>query len=366
MPPDSITASTTANPHEAARLASLQRHAIVETPPERAYDDIVRLACAICGTPAAAITLVDRDRQWFKASIGLDHADMPRSESICAVAIRTPRETLEVRDVLADASMPMRPTDLQGELLRFYAGAPVVAVDGHALGTVCVLDRLPRELTPMQREGLEALARQTQHLLELRLCTLEQQGLAHEREVVARKLEHEREDLQRRHDDLKHAASHDPLTGLLNRTALEQLRSRPEAMQRLEVAGYSLAVVDIDLFKRVNDRYGHLLGDRALRAVADVIAACIREGDLAVRFGGEEFLLVLPGTPLSGAYEVAERVRVQMSTVPLPFAITVSVGVAAGDPQVDTPEQVFGRADQALYRAKAGGRNRVVADDSPR
>ncbi|MEP6633794.1 MAG: sensor domain-containing diguanylate cyclase [Luteimonas sp.] len=359
-------ATISSNSAEAARLASLDSYAIVDTPSERAYDDIVRLARVVCDTPVAAMSLVARDRQWFKASVGLGHRETPRSESICALAIRTPHDLFEVSDVLADPDIPMRPVDEFGQPLRFYAGMPIVAADGHALGTVCVLDHLPRTLTDEQRESLRALARQTQYLLELRRYSMQQQRLLEERDAVARKLENDRDDLQRRHDDLKHVANHDPLTGLLNRAALEQLRQRPDAMQRLESGNYTLAVVDIDHFKLVNDRFGHLLGDRALSAVADVIRSCIRQRDLAVRYGGEEFLLVLPATPLAGAFEVAERIRAQMSTLALPFPITVSIGIAAGDPLADTPEQVFDRADQALYRAKAGGRDRVIADSTLR
>ena len=85
----------------------------------------------------------------------------------------------------------------------------------------------------------------------------------------------------------------------------------------------------------------------------------------AVRFGGEEIVVYLPGTALDGASEVASRIRERVAQAPLPFAITVSVGIAAGDPMRDRPEQTFDRADQALYRAKAGGRDRVVIDDTP-
>jgi diguanylate cyclase (GGDEF)-like protein len=359
-------ANERANTHAAGAQASPARHVAVDTPPEGAYDDIVRLACALCDAPAAAITLVERQRHWFKASIGLGIEQSLRGESICALAIASSEPVLEVADVLADPDIPMRPTDQHGKLLRFYAGVPILAADGGPLGTVCVLDHMPRQLTATQREGLEALGRQTRHLLDLHRYAMQQSQLLLERDAIARKLEHDRDDLQRRHDDLKHVASHDPLTGLLNRAALEALRRRPDAMQRLEASGYALAVLDIDHFKQVNDRHGHLLGDRALRATAEAIGACIRQGDVAVRFGGEEFLVVLPATSLAGAFEVAECIRLQMSQVALPFPVTVSVGVAAGDPQVDTPEQVFERADQALYRAKAEGRDRVVADNTPR
>ena len=125
-------------------------------------------------------------------------------------------------------------------------------------------------------------------------------------------------------------------------------------------------LLDIDHFKQVNDRHGHLLGDNALRQAAAAVAAAIRADDVAVRFGGEEFLVVLPSTSLASAAEIAERIRQSVALLALPFTLTLSAGVAAGDPSRDLPEEVFQRADQALYRAKAGGRDRVVVDDTER
>jgi diguanylate cyclase (GGDEF)-like protein len=127
-----------------------------------------------------------------------------------------------------------------------------------------------------------------------------------------------------------------------------------------------LAVLDIDHFKQINDRHGHLFGDRALCAVADAISRAVRSTDVAVRYGGEEFLVVLPNTRLDAASEIAERIRQQVKALPLPVPITVSVGIADGDASRDQPEAVFERADQALYRAKNSGRDRVIADDTPR
>ncbi len=99
--------------------------------------------------------------------------------------------------------------------------------------------------------------------------------------------------------------------------------------------------------------------------MADSVSASVREGDVAVRFGGEEILVVLPQTRLAHAAEVAERVRQHVTRAALPFPLTVSVGIAGGEPGRDVPEAVFERADQALYRAKATGRDRVVVDDTP-
>lgn len=335
-------------------------------PVEAAYQDIVQLAALVCGTSAASLALFEGGEAWFQASQGLASEVAPRSESLCALAMRRGDHIIEIHDLLGDPDVPLRPLGADGEPLRFYAAVPVLGADDASLGTLCVLDPVPRLLTAAQRDGLAALARQVRHLLQLRAEDGQHQRLLQQRDEEARQLVSARDELQRRHDDLEHVASHDPLTGLLNRAALRRLRTQPEALRRIEVAGYAVGVVDIDFFKQVNDRHGHLLGDRALRAVADTITACIRQDDVAVRYGGEEFLLVLPSTSLAGAFEVAERIRVQCLAIALPLALSVSIGLAAGDPALDTPEEVFERADQALYRAKAGGRNRVVADDTLR
>lgn len=353
---------------EVERQAALDRYAIVDTAPEQAFDDIVRLAATLCDVPAAAITLIDHERLWFKAQLGLDQPQLPRAQSLCGHAIDAPGQTLAIHDLASDPHHAKR-RRIGGQPPRFYAGVPLLSPDGHALGVVCVMDLVPRALSPQQLEALELLARQTRHLLELRRYGLEQRRLLSEREARAQRAERARAELQRRHEDLQREARLDPLTGLLNRAALTGLKGDPEAMQRLHEAPYVLAVLDIDHFKQVNDQHGHLLGDRALRAVADAISASIRAGDVAARFGGEEFLVVLPNTRLDGGAEVAERIRQRVLAAGLPFPISVSIGIADGGPErepPELPEAVFERADQALYRAKAGGRNRVIADDTPR
>ncbi|MDQ3205281.1 MAG: sensor domain-containing diguanylate cyclase [Pseudomonadota bacterium] len=350
---------------ERRRQAALDDYQLVDTMPEQAYEDILKLAVMLCEVPAAAISLIDRDRQWFKAQVGLDVEQIPRSESICDMTIRSPGRLLVAEDLTADPRYAHVRLMVRGQRVAFYAGAPLRSPEGHALGTLCVMDTVPRRLTELQLEGVELLARQTQHLFELRRYANEQRHLLLQRELVSQQLEASRADLQRRHDKLKHSASHDPLTGLLNRAALAQLRASGESMALLEASPYTLMLIDVDLFKQVNDRYGHLLGDRALRAVADAVASGIREGDVAVRYGGEEILVVLPGTRVAGAAEVAERIRLRVMQAPLPFPLTVSIGLAGGEPGRDTQEEVFVRADQALYRAKANGRNQVQADDTP-
>jgi diguanylate cyclase (GGDEF)-like protein len=350
---------------EAARLAALQAYAILDTPPEQAFDDIVRLAVTLCGAPAATISLIDRDRVWFKARIGVDQPQVPREHSLCNHAIDAPGRTLVVEDLAADPSAAAGRRRLEGKPPRFYAGVPLLSPDGYALGALSVADVEAHHLTDAQVEGLQLLARQTQHLLELRRLMKEQGRLLTAREQAAKNAEQARAEWQQRHEALRRVASLDPLTGLLNRGAMEELLAEALKVAPDKRLPYSLLLLDIDHFKLVNDRHGHLVGDSVLRAVAQAVLQTIRQGDVAVRYGGEEILIYLPATTLAEATEVAHRIRVAVAEAPLVLPVTVSVGVAAGEPTRDRPEQTFDRADQALYRAKQAGRDRVVADDTP-
>jgi len=348
-----------------AAQALIDRDGVVDAAADPVYDDLALLAATLCDTPASAICLLDRGIPWAKARFGEDFLDSPRAMAISRLALDTPAVTLVIEDVARDPRLRATAVRIDQAPLRFYAGVPLLSPDGYPLGILCVMDTRPRQLTPNQCAGLQALARQIQHLLTLRRHALELERRLSEGHASSLQLEQARAELEQRHQTLQRTAERDQLTGLLNRTALAQLRDNPRAMQKLESAPYSLALLDVDHFKQVNDRHGHLLGDRALRVVADAVTASIRAGDVAVRYGGEEFLIVLPGTGLTAAFEVAHRIRECVAASSLPFPLTVSAGIAAGDPARDRPEQVFDRADQALYQAKASGRDRVIADDTP-
>jgi serine/threonine protein kinase len=153
--------------NEAARMAALARFDILDSDPEREFDDLARLASQVCGTPYALISLVDRDRQWFKARVGVEARETPRSVSLCAHAILG-HDPLVVPDASKDSRFSNNPLVRSGPGFHFYAGAPLVTNDGHAIGTICVLDRKARELDPDQIESLRALSRQVVAQLELR------------------------------------------------------------------------------------------------------------------------------------------------------------------------------------------------------
>jgi len=155
------------HPDEAARLAKLRSYDILDTDREPGFNDIARLAALICETPIAAISLIDRERQWFKAAVGMPVDETTRDLAFCAHTILQ-HEVLQVRDASLDSRFADHPMVLDEPRIRFYAGAPIVTQDGHPLGAVCVIDRVQKTLSDEQRTALEALARLTMMLFELR------------------------------------------------------------------------------------------------------------------------------------------------------------------------------------------------------
>lgn len=168
---------------------------------------------------------------------------------------------------------------------------------------------------------------------------------------------------------LHHLSHHDPLTGLLNRRALEDALQREWQRLRRHQAPFSVVTLDLDHFKRVNDRLGHQAGDLVLQQAGQRFAATARQSDLVARAGGEEFTVLLPGTDLAGARRAAERLlaRLREQPVDLPsqcLPVTASAGVAEACASDADVAAVLARADAALYRAKAQGRDQVVLDTS--
>jgi len=153
--------------NERTRLVALKSFDILDTPSEEVFDEFARLAASIVGTPIALISLVDGNRQWFKAKVGVSVSETPRDGAFCAHAIGS-ADIFMIPDALEDERFVHNPLVTDGPKLRFYAGAPLITAEGQVLGTLCVIDYVPRELTPEQRDALQILSRHVMAQLDLR------------------------------------------------------------------------------------------------------------------------------------------------------------------------------------------------------
>jgi GAF domain-containing protein len=163
---------------ERARQSELDDFRIVDTLEDQAFDDLTRMAASVCGVPIALISLLDRDRQWFKSRVGLQATETPREFAFCEHAIHAPEPVMMVRDATQDERFAANPLVTGDPGIRFYAGAPLVSSGGQRLGTICVIDRVPRELDARQLETLQFLADQVMRKLEERRQALAAGGPA--------------------------------------------------------------------------------------------------------------------------------------------------------------------------------------------
>jgi len=320
--------------NERERLEALPRYEILDTDSERHFDDLTLLASRICQTPIALVSLVDKDRQWFKARVGLSVPETLRDGSFCAHAILQPNLFI-VGDATEDARFTNHPLVANEPRIRFYAGMPLFTSDGHrALGTLCVMDRVPRELNETQKELLEALARQAQALLEF--------GFRLRQE--------------------KHLSRIDSLTGAATRRAFYE--SLEGELSRLKRYGrpLSVAYLDLDNLKRVNDELGHEAGDAVLCAVSATVRKNLRKTDTVGRLGGDEFAILFSEADSDTARAAMNKFNhclleaMRQNQRP----VTFSIGLVTCLKAATSAEGLMKKADELMYEVKKTGKNNIT------
>lgn len=347
MPPAALPTN------ELERLNAVYETELLDTEAEESFDEVARLAAAVCGVPISLVSLIDERRQWYKAKIGMNVNELPRAETICSHTILQ-NELFVVPDTLADQRFTDNPHVQSVPGVRFYAGMPLATASGLNIGTLCVADFSPRLLTDEQQQALRTLAKQTMAQIELR-----KRARDLEAEIVAKlRLQNE---LILANDRLQEMAVTDPLTRLKNRRAFRESLEREIEESRRYTRPLSLLMLDVDNFKKVNDTYGHLTGDEVLRGIALVLAATVRASDLAARYGGEEFAVLMPSTGTEEAVSLGQRICANVAASEIAHLHpTVSIGVATFMPPMFDSGELVSSADEALYRAKHAGKNCVI------
>lgn len=312
-----------------ARIAALHRLDVLDTAVEEPFEKIVTLVRTVLGVPMATVTLVDRDRQWFKARRGLDQSETRRSISFCTHTIQQ-RQPLIVEDAQLDPRFATSPLVVGPPHIRSYAGIPLRTPEGYNVGALCAMDRSVRRFSPADIGILQNFANIVCDELELRVI-----------------------------------AQVDHLTGALTRRGFVEQAEREMARARRYARPSVLVMLDVDHFKRVNDRHGHATGDQVLRQIAEIATMALRPSDVFGRIGGEEFGLLLPETGVDEAFSVTERLRRAIADHPMRLAdggtlhVTASFGVVALSPAFGSFPAWLEGADRMLYAAKADGRNRT-------
>lgn len=306
----SLSPSAPPNFDESRRQQALDALRLVGSLPEPDYDDVVKIAAAICETPIALITLLDRDRQWFKATHGVDGQGTAREHAVCDHAIRQAAPLMEVEDLNADARFADNP-EVAAIGARFYAGAPLVTPEGAAIGTVCVIDRTPRTLNATQRTALEALARLTMHLMQHR-------SGEHDRQV----------------DRILHDA-----IGL-------------ETAASPETAGdYAVVILEVQDLATVERRIGHRLLERELEHLDRELEACLDQarGDSINRVTGSgEFIAVLGAAQCADTMERLDKaIAAAKGRLGVPMLLAHASSRAG-----EATASVFKRAEKALATKK--------------
>lgn len=328
------------------KLANIHAADPFYTPLEERFERITRLAQRALNLPVAAITLVEGDRQWFKSVAGWGISELPLEKSLCREVLTTGKEIV-VGDTLHDLYLMDNPYVRKKPKFRFYAGFPIKDSGGTTVGTFCVMDVKPRKVDDAFRAAHFDLGQMAQ------------------REMFSVELGNAQATLVSKLNRARRQAMFDSLTRIWNRRGGMDMLG--EALKECAGSDRSVGIclADLDHFKKVNDEFGHRVGDHVLRKTASTIVACVRPDDVVCRHGGEEFLVIVRDVDERACLAIAQRIcdgirQMKITSGGKTILTTISIGAAMrGTDETVSPSRLLERADRALYRSKEAGRDRV-------
>lgn len=314
--------------NESVRIDTLRSLNILDTPSEERFDRLTRLAKRLFAVPIALVSLIDVNRQWFKSCIGLDISETPRHISFCGHAILGD-EILIIPDATLDDRFHDNPLVTGEPKIRFYAGFPLAIGNGSKVGTLCLIDHHPRTLSDDEQELLHDLG----HLAEQELAAIQ-------------------------------LATIDELTQISNRRGFKSLATHALNLCKRMNKPASLFFFDLDLFKEINDRYGHAEGDRALIGFSKILQEAFRESDVIGRLGGDEFVALLTNADLTESqliFSRLEQIRKDFNKREARgYDILCSVGTIEFDAnQHQSIDDLLEDGDRLMYKQKQAKRTKV-------
>nr|WP_321458293.1 GGDEF domain-containing protein [uncultured Cohaesibacter sp.] len=327
--------------NERERLSLLRDLNVLDTPSDERFERIVRLAVCHFHMPVCKISLIDYDRNWYKAAIGLKDEECPRKSSICTYAI-TSDQPLIVPDLSKDERFCDLPQVAAGRQFRFYAGAPIILDNGVRVGSLCLMDTVPHH--DFSGEDIRFI---------IDLSNIVAQSLI----MYRNSAEH-----------LQEILDHDPLTKLYSRLFIQT--KLQEAIYLAEQNGSQLAAicVDIDDFEEINDTRGHLYGDNCIQAVGKRISQMFASNIIAGRLSGDKFMILIDDLSSRDdvehlAYRLFEELSEPLLVNEELLQLSYSFGIAIGIPEDGKAITMQQYADWALHEAKAGGKNKICFFD---
>lgn len=310
--------------HETKRMRSLRTLNILDTEAEERFDRVTRLAKRLFNVPIALVSIVDENRQWFKSRQGLDASETPREISFCGHTILD-KDIMVIENALKDHRFSDNPLVVDDPNIRFYAGCPLATNQGYNIGTLCLIDRIPRSLDLHDLESLKDLAKMIEEELSALAMSIT-----------------------------------DELTGISNRRGFFKISHYTFNMCKRLNTPMTLINIDLDKFKFINDTYGHCEGDRALKGMANILLKTFRDSDVIARTGGDEFCILCSNLSNENIQILIDRLQKNVGdhNSKARHTLDFSLGIMPFNPEIHTDmNSLVTDADRLMYANKTSGKN---------